>query len=352
MQLTPEMKAQLEEQKKQCVYCKILSKEMPGKILFENEKVMAILDIYPAIKGHVVYLPKEHYPLMAYMSGDEFRSYFGLVPELCKAIKEGMVSTGMNVFIAGGGVAGQMLPHLSTHFLPRNADDGFFNFMFENKGRDLKPEELNVLKDIFPKMMANHFARNPAGWHKGDGTIPDFLKGISETCEVLYEDEKALAVFAKKSVAPGHIEVYSKAEESSVDKLSEEDSFHIFSTASLAATLAFENLKAHGTNIIVKSGNADDNPRGKLCFHIIPRWQDDGLQNMVWQPKQPGYNLDPFEKSIKDQMWKVGLKKKKVETTVMKSPEVLKLGGTARTGKKKYKNAEEEIKEAIERASK
>ena len=59
MNLTPEIKAQLEEQKKQCVFCKINYGEIPGKKVFEDDKTVAFLDINPAVKGHILFMLKE-----------------------------------------------------------------------------------------------------------------------------------------------------------------------------------------------------------------------------------------------------------------------------------------------------
>ena len=104
--LTPEIKAQLAEQKKQCVFCKIISKEVQSNIIFEDSTGIAVLDIFPVSKGHITYLPKEHYPLMMYLQPNEFRHFFSLLPPLAKAVQLSMVATAINIFIAGGGAAG------------------------------------------------------------------------------------------------------------------------------------------------------------------------------------------------------------------------------------------------------
>ena len=63
MQLAPEIKKQLEEQKKQCIFCRLISGEIPNaKKVFEDDKTIALLDIYPALKGHTLFMLKEHYP--------------------------------------------------------------------------------------------------------------------------------------------------------------------------------------------------------------------------------------------------------------------------------------------------
>ncbi len=301
MQLTPEIKKQLAEQKKQCVYCKIVSGEIPGKTVYQDKNALAILDIYPAVKGHTVFMPKEHYPLLLYMPPSEFVAYFGLLPALCNAILEGMVRTGLVLFLASGNAAGQQFPHVCLHILPRDEGDGFFNFYFKDAGK-LPDGKMVALSRKINAFMQSHFQQNPASWHQDEGSRPSFLAG---KVDVVYEDEKVLCAVPETSAVPGHLEVYSKVEERDFQKLSAEDSFHLFFVTSYISSAVFEELAAQGTNIIVKSGRFDDNPGGKLVVHIIPRKQNDSLEGMHWQAKQPSYNLDDVAKKIKDHTWKV-----------------------------------------------
>ena len=323
MQLTPEIKAQLAEQKKQCIFCKLISGEMEAKTVFQDDVTIAMLDINPVIKGHTLFMLKEHYPIMPYIPADEFTHYFGLVPALTKSIKDGILSTGINVFIANGGPAGQRAPHFLIHFIPRENGDGFFNFMFK-KNASLDEENVKVLANNFPIMMNNHFGRNPAPWHSGKGNVPSYLAEIYENNIVLYEDEKVLCVIPEDGAVAGHIEIYSKVEENLIEKMSIEDASHLFYTASFAATLVFEGLKVHGTNIILKSGTCDDNPSGKLCVHVLPRMQDDNLQSLLWEPKQPSYDLDAIKSKIKDTTWKIKYTEETKESVVVK-PKVVKI---------------------------
>ncbi|MFH1275747.1 MAG: HIT domain-containing protein [Candidatus Woesearchaeota archaeon] len=350
MQITPELRAQLDEQKKQCIYCKIVSKEMQGKTVFEDKKTEAVLDIYPPVKGHVVYLLKEHYPLIPYIPEDEFKHFVGLVPQLCKCIQKGMVSLGINVFIASGGAAGQQLPHFLMHILPREEGDGFFNFMF-NRNAILNQEKKDLFAHNFPIMMGNHFNRSPAKWHQGAGETPDFLKDIYEKNTVIYEDEKLVCVIPEKGAVEGHLEIYSKVEEFKISKLSINDSFHLFSTASLASTLVFEGLGAQGTNIIIKSGKSDDNPQGKLVVHVLPRFFDDSLKGMHWPQKQASYNLDNIQSRIKEHAWQIKYVEEPEELSKEMPKEVTKIDIVKEVDSApvKKKSSGNEIKDAIER---
>ncbi|MBT4651158.1 HIT domain-containing protein [Candidatus Woesearchaeota archaeon] len=343
MQITPEVKAQLEEQKKQCVFCKLISGEMEAKKVFEDNIVIGMLDIYPAKKGHVLYMLKEHYPIMPYIPPDEFKHFFGLVPKVCGAIKEGLVTTGANLFIANGFVAGQKAAHFLANVFPRDNGDGFFNFLFKLRDNTLTEEQIKMLGHNFPLMMNNHFTRNPAEWHKGKGEVPNFLKEIYESSIPIYEDEKVLCILPNKELIGGHIEIYSKLEEKFIEKLSIEDSSHLFFTASFAATALFEGLKAQGTNIILKSGFSDDNKEGKLCVHVLPRSENDGLQGMMWEPKPPKDELDVVLKKIKEEVWKIKyVEEKKVEEK-KREPEVIKIKV------EKKESSSDEIRKALER---
>jgi len=340
MQLTPEIKAQLEQQKQQCVFCKLISGEMEAKTVFEDKKTMAMLDIYPAVKGHLLYLPKEHYPLMPYLPPEEFQHFFGILPELLKAVKEGMAAPAMNVLISNGGVAGQQASHFSVHILPRDDGDGFYNFLFD-ENKQLNADQLNILQRNFPMLMGNHFQKNPAGWHQGAGEMPRFLKDISKKNQVIYEDEKVLAVIIQPGAAPGQMRIYSKTEERDAYKLSAEDMTHLFYAASYAASLLFEGLKAQGTNILLRSGYTDDNRLGRLCIDILPRKEGDAFQGMFWKQKQPSYNIDDVKSRIKEHTWKIGMKQQRKKAAA--EPRKI-IAQEKKTGRHEIKDAIERLK--------
>jgi diadenosine tetraphosphate (Ap4A) HIT family hydrolase len=265
------------------------------------------------------------------------------MPQLSKALKSGMVATGVNIFIANGWVAGQQFPHVLVHMFPRENGDGFFNYLFDKRNSKLDDARTKVFQNIFPQMMTNHFGRHPASWHVGKGDIPAHLTGIYESNTVVYEDEKVLCVLPENAIVDGHLEIYSKTEEKYLENLSIDDSAHLFFTASLATTLAFENLglgQNSGTNIIVKSGESDDNPGGKLVVHILPRVENDTLKNLAWQPSQPKYNLDDVQKKLKDKTWTIKYSEeeapKQEPQTIPESPKTIL-------------SNEDEIKDAIMR---
>ncbi|MBD3318891.1 HIT domain-containing protein [Candidatus Woesearchaeota archaeon] len=284
MEITPEIKKQLEAQKANCIFCKIISGEMEGTKVYEDDKMQGILDIRPAVKGHILLLPKEHYPIMPFLPPEDFKHIFGKLPQILKALKETTVRTGITVFIANGGVAGQQSPHFLIHALPREEGDGLDKYSFsEDKHVDKnQQQQINqVLAKNLPVMMANHFKRQPAAWHEGTGERPTHLDDIQQ---VLYEDELVVIASPPEPQALGHLIVYSK-EANAIEDISSMGSSHLFYTASYGATAVFEGLKAQGSNIILKSGVSSDNPTGRLEVHILPRYENDGL-DLMWTPQE------------------------------------------------------------------
>lgn len=114
----------LKEQKANCIFCKIQSGEIPGKTVYEDDTMSAILDIRPAAKGHTLVMPKEHYPIMPLIPPEEFAHLFGRAAALSKAVRDGALAERCITFIANGGIAGQQSPHFLFHLIPREKNDG------------------------------------------------------------------------------------------------------------------------------------------------------------------------------------------------------------------------------------
>lgn len=124
MQLSPEQQKAIDAQKAQCPFCKIVKGEIPSKKVYEDDQLLAILDINPAAKGHLLVMPKEHYPIMPLIPQPIFEHLFTRTKQLSAAMKEGMLLFGNTLFIANGYAAGQQSSHFMLHLIPREAPDG------------------------------------------------------------------------------------------------------------------------------------------------------------------------------------------------------------------------------------
>ncbi len=161
MELSAEQKAALEEQKKNCVFCRIVAGEIQSKKVFEDDLVLAILDINPARKGHMLVLPKEHYPIMPLIPQKAFEHLFLRVKDLTYCANRGLLSQGTTVFIANGGAAGQQSQHFLLHIIPRDKDDGLSKL--DPAQNDIPPDEIERLSrpiaNNLPLLIQNHYQR-------------------------------------------------------------------------------------------------------------------------------------------------------------------------------------------------
>jgi len=137
---TPE--EQEEMIKQQCPFCRINRKEIPSKDVYADDKIMAVLDINPAAKGHTVVFPKDHHMLLPQIPYETFSHMFRKTAKLCGVVRKAMLAQGMSIFIASGGAAGQQAYHFTMHLIPRDKGDG----LFQSGIKKITPEEIMKLK--------------------------------------------------------------------------------------------------------------------------------------------------------------------------------------------------------------
>jgi histidine triad (HIT) family protein len=106
-----------------CIFCKIVAGEIPAAKVYEDDKCLAFLDIKPVNFGHVLLIPKGHYPTLG-DTPDELVAYlFVKVKELMPKIKETMKADYIAISVVGTDV-----PHFHIHLLPRYFNDGLADF--------------------------------------------------------------------------------------------------------------------------------------------------------------------------------------------------------------------------------
>ncbi|MBW3017665.1 HIT domain-containing protein [Candidatus Woesearchaeota archaeon] len=162
-ELTEEQKKQLEEVKKQCPFCQIVAGNIPATKVFEDDKVIAILDINPATKGHVLLVPKEHYFIMTVLPPEVFAHMVKRAKEISACIEEAMLSQGTEIFIANGAAAGQQSGHMMIHIIPREQGDGLNNFDAPKKELpEAKQSEMkNILANNLKVALGRRFGTVP-----------------------------------------------------------------------------------------------------------------------------------------------------------------------------------------------
>ena len=108
----------------QCPFCGIVDKKIDAKTVYEDGIVMAVLDINPANKGHVILFPKKHHQFLFQVSDTEAAHMFKIVNKISLAMVNGLNAEGNNIFVANGQIAGQNASHVIVHIIPRYKNDG------------------------------------------------------------------------------------------------------------------------------------------------------------------------------------------------------------------------------------
>ncbi|KAF6247323.1 HIT family protein [Nitrosopumilus sp. b3] len=129
-----------------CIFCKIVSGEIPAKLLQETDNSISFLDAFPVAKGHVLVIPKNHHQKIQDLSEKENTDLFLLVHTMISKVDSITGSTLLAVH--NGKDAGQEIPHVHVHLVPRSRDDsaGAIHSMFDGTVK-LSDSEIDELYD-------------------------------------------------------------------------------------------------------------------------------------------------------------------------------------------------------------
>lgn len=132
-----------------CIFCKIIQKEIPSFVVYENDYVLCFLDINASTKGHTLIVPKKHATNIFDLPEEDLIEISKAVKVVTNLLKENLHVENVNLINNSGALAGQTVMHFHLHVIPR----------YENDGIDIAPkqtepnfEELsNTLKQILNK---------------------------------------------------------------------------------------------------------------------------------------------------------------------------------------------------------
>ncbi len=107
-----------------CVICKIINGELPSHKVYEDENILAILDIFPRSNGHTLVIPKRHCPNFSDLTNEETSNLIIAGKKILNAIhKSSLLSQGANLLLNENEIAGQEILHVHLHIIPRSAND-------------------------------------------------------------------------------------------------------------------------------------------------------------------------------------------------------------------------------------
>lgn len=133
-------------QNENCVFCKIVSGKIHARILIQNDRAVAMLDASPLAPGHTLVIPKSHYAKVQDMDEQGAMAVFEIVWKIAGAIESGSHVNASTIAIHNGIEAGQEIPHVHVHIVPRKKGDGAAAIHSMFKGRpQLSGHEMDSL---------------------------------------------------------------------------------------------------------------------------------------------------------------------------------------------------------------
>lgn len=108
----------------ECLFCRIIAKEIPAEIIYEDAYVLGFLDAHPHAPGHTLIIPKRHIPALIDLPDEEIGPFFTAAKKIDSFLTTGLNADGLTLGINQGEAGGQAVEHFHLHLLPRFHGDG------------------------------------------------------------------------------------------------------------------------------------------------------------------------------------------------------------------------------------
>ena len=139
----------------ECLFCKIINKEIPSQIIYEDENYLGFLDINPNTEGHALVVPKKHVDnftnLTNQEAGDLLMAVHKIAPKLAKILGTETYYVALNngkvVVSEDGQVAGQLIDHVHWHIVPRYQNDGLMHWPINDQAKEKLDETFQKLQN-------------------------------------------------------------------------------------------------------------------------------------------------------------------------------------------------------------
>jgi len=127
-----------------CIFCKIVRREAPASIVYEDASTLAFMDIRPVTVGHTLVIPKAHGAYLEDLPEGSVGPILESARKVASALrKSGLKCEAVNLWIANGREAGQEVFHVHVHAIPRFRGDGFGLRAPPGSGRTADRDELD-----------------------------------------------------------------------------------------------------------------------------------------------------------------------------------------------------------------
>ena len=131
-----------------CIFCQIVDGDIPARAVYEDDDVLAFLDANPMGPGHTLVIPKRHHETLGDLPEDEGSAVFAALHRLAPLVEDAVDADASTVAFNNGEAAGQEVPHVHGHVIPRFDGDGGAPIHAVAGGRpDLSEDELDDIAD-------------------------------------------------------------------------------------------------------------------------------------------------------------------------------------------------------------
>ena len=131
----------------ECIFCKIVKKELPAIAVYENDRVLAFLDLKPVHVGQTLVIPKNHSSNIYEIEESDLQAVALGVQKVAQAIKKGLGADGVNIIMNNEKAAGQVIFHPHIHVIPRFEGDGLELWHGKEASEESRNEAAGKIKD-------------------------------------------------------------------------------------------------------------------------------------------------------------------------------------------------------------
>jgi len=130
-----------------CTFCKIVRREAPASVVYEDEKVVAFMSIQPINIGHTLVVPKKHYKNIYEIPEEEVAYLYKIVKKVTTAVNRAVDAEGIRILQNNGEAAAQVIFHFHVHVIPMNMEHSFLQHRLsrDTKALDEDAEKIRQL---------------------------------------------------------------------------------------------------------------------------------------------------------------------------------------------------------------
>lgn len=125
-----------------CIFCKIANKEIPGKIIYEDDICVAFLDLSQTTNGHTLVIPKKHFKNFLEVDNDTLAHMIKVTKDIANKIVTKLNANGANILTNANEVAGQTVMHFHLHIIPRYDNNDQIEINFNDRSNEVNLDSL------------------------------------------------------------------------------------------------------------------------------------------------------------------------------------------------------------------